>query len=76
MKNLEFETMENIGGSDGFLAGFTCGLTVFAVAGVLGAGTIATAGTLGPAALAGTAYVAGAACGGSIGYGLATGDWL
>ena len=75
MKNLELTQMENLSAGDGLFTGASCGLAVFASAAVLGLGTIATAGALGPAAVLGTAYVSGAVCGGSIGYGLASGNW-
>ena len=67
MKALELNDLETIQGG-GWITGFACALTIAASIGVIG-------GTGGAAALP-AAYVAGAVCGGSIGYGSASGDWI
>lgn len=68
MKTLELNEMESLqgfGGGSG--TAFVCAFTVLASAAVL----VGTAGAGAPIA----AYASGAACGGSIGWGLASGSW-
>jgi hypothetical protein len=68
MKKLELNQMENLEGEKGgFMTGLSCGLTIIAGAAIItttfGGGTV----------IAGMA--AGVVCGGSIGWGSASGDW-
>ena len=68
MKNLELTQMEEVSGESSWITGFACGFTIAASVGVI-------LGTAGAGAVL-AAYATGAACGGLVGYGLASGDWF
>lgn len=68
MKTLNLVEMQNVeAGANGSGTAFACTLTVIASAAFI----IGTAGTGAVVA----AYASGAVCGGSIGWGLASGNW-
>jgi hypothetical protein len=72
MKKLELNQMENLEGwgayAQGSVTGFSCGLTALAITSIL------TTATFGVGLFAG-AMVSGMVCGGSIGWGSASGFW-